>query len=57
MRDREMTEWTSVRLPYGAVGLMADVAAQLGITRSELMRRAVAAYLEQRAEAVAGRRS
>ena len=48
MRDREMTDWISVRLPCGAADLMNDVAAKMGVTRSELMRRAVAAYLQAR---------
>ena len=48
MRDKELTDWISVRLPYGAAGLMNDVAAAEGVTRSELLRRAVAAYLQSR---------
>lgn len=46
MRDREMIELVSVRMPYGASEMMTDVATKLGLTRSELMRRAVAHYIE-----------
>lgn len=45
LRDKEMTEWVSLRVPYGATGLMNDIADRMKISRSELMRRALAAFL------------
>lgn len=45
MRDREMVEFITARLPYGAAALMADKAKEMEISRSELLRRAVVAYL------------
>ena len=46
MRDKEMIELLSVRVPYGASEMMSDVASKLGLTRSEFMRRAFAHYIE-----------
>lgn len=46
MRDREMVEFVTIRMPFGSSEMVADVASKLGLSRSELMRRAVAHYIE-----------
>jgi hypothetical protein len=45
MRSREMVELIAVRLPFGATRLMTDKARELEISRSELLRRAVEAFI------------
>lgn len=45
MRDREMVDFVTARLPYGAAALMSDKAKEMEISRSELLRRAVEAYI------------
>jgi hypothetical protein len=47
MRPTEMTEFLTLRAPYGAAALLNARAEAEGITRSELVRRALAAYLAQ----------
>lgn len=40
-----MVEMISTRLPYGAAAIMSKTARELAISRSELLRRAVEAYI------------
>jgi len=47
MRPIDMTEFLTLRAPHGAGALLTARAEAEGITRSELLRRAVAAYLAQ----------
>lgn len=47
MRPIEMTEFLTLRAPYGAGALLNARAEAEGISRSELVRRALAAYLTQ----------
>jgi hypothetical protein len=47
MRPTEMTEFLTLRAPYGAGALLNARAEAEGVSRSELVRRALAAYLAQ----------
>lgn len=45
MREREMCEMLSARMPTGTASLLTDAAVSMDISRSELLRRAVEAYI------------